>query len=217
MYEAMTAPQEAAVTRARNDRREIFGWTMYDWANSVFSTTVAGVLLGPYVTSLAQGAVGENGPVWQLGSQTLITAKSLWPYTVSLSVFLQVFLLPFLGAVADYTALKKRLMIIFTYVAVAAVCLLFFVVPGTYLLGSLLFIIANVSFGGAIVMYNAYLPEIASEDRRDAVSSRGFALGYLGGGVLLAANLALVLVKPFGLATDLAVRLSLLSAGLWWG
>ena len=92
-------------------------------------------------------------------------------------------------------------MIVFTYIAVVAVCLLFFVVPGTYLLGPLLFIIANVSFGGAIVMYNAYLPEIASEDRRDAVSSRGFALGYLGGGLLLAANLALVLVKPFGLAT----------------
>jgi UMF1 family MFS transporter len=142
---------------------------MYDWANSVFSTTVAGVLLGPYVTSLAQDAVGENGPVWQVGSLTLITAKSLWPYTVSLSVFLQVFLLPFLGAVADYTALKKRLMTVFTYIAVVAVCLLFFVVPGTYLLGSLLFIIANVSFGGAIVMYNAYLSEITSEDRRDAV------------------------------------------------
>lgn len=217
MAELMTTPAATAAARATNDRREIFGWTMYDWANSVFSTTVAGVLLGPYVTSLAQGAVGENGPVWQVGSLTLITAKSLWPYTVSLSVFLQVFLLPFLGAVADYTALKKRLMTVFTYIAVVAVCLLFFVAPGTYLLGSLLFIIANVSFGGAIVMYNAYLPEIASEDRRDAVSSRGFALGYLGGGVLLAANLALVLVKPFGLATELAVRLSLLSAGLWWG
>ena len=216
MAEPLNMPA-ATAARALNDPREIFGWTMYDWANSVFSTTVAGVLLGPYVTSLAQGAVGENGPVWQAGSLTLITAKSLWPYTVSASVFLQVLLLPFLGAVADYTALKKRLMAVFTSIAVVAVCLLFFVVPGTYLLGSLLFIIANVSFGGAIVMYNAYLPEIASEDRRDAVSSRGFALGYLGGGVLLAANLALVLVKPFGLATDLAVRLSLLSAGLWWG
>lgn len=217
MDEATTAPGGAAAARATNDRREIFGWTMYDWANSVFSTTVAGVLLGPYVTALAQGAVGENGPVWRVGSATLITAKSLWPYTVSLSVFLQVFLLPFLGAVADYTALKKRLMIVFTYIAVVAVCLLFFVVSGTYLLGSLLFIIANLSFGGAIVMYNAYLPEITTEDQRDKVSSRGFALGYLGGGILLAANLALVLSKPFGLSSGMAVRLSLLSAGIWWG
>ena len=109
MYEAMTAPEQAAVEVAINDRREIFGWTMYDWANSVFSTTVAGVLMGPYVTSLAQSAVGDNGPVLQIGSATLITAKSLWPYTTSASVFLQVFLLPILGAVADYTSLKKRL------------------------------------------------------------------------------------------------------------
>ncbi len=217
MQEAITAPEVAAVARAVDDRREIFGWTMYDWANSVFSTTVAGVLLGPYVTSLAQGAVGENGAVWQVGATTLITAKSLWPYILSASVFLQVFILPFLGAIADYTALKKRLMVAFTYIAVVAVCLLFFVVPATYLLGPLLFIVANVSFGAAIVMYNGFLPEIASEARRDAVSSRGFALGYLGGGLLLAANLGLVLVRPFGLATELAVRLSLLSAGLWWG
>lgn len=217
MQEAMTAPERAAVDLARNDRREIFGWTMYDWASSVFSTTVAGVLLGPYVTSLAQAAVGENGPVLTLGGATLITAKSLWPYTTSASVFLQVFLLPVLGAVADYTSLKKRLMIAFTYLAVVATCLLFFVVRDTYWLGSILFIIANVSFGGAVVLYNAFLPEITSEDRRDAVSSRGFALGYLGGGLLLAANLALVLVRPFGLDTGLAVRISLLSAGLWWG
>ncbi len=217
MFEAITAPEEAAVNRVINDRREIFGWTMYDWANSVFSTTVAGVLLGPYVTSLAQSVVGTDGPVLQIGATTLVTAKSLWPYTVSASVFLQVFFLPMLGAIADYTALKKRLMVVFTYIAVVAVCLLFFVTPSTYWLGSLLFIITNLSFGGAIVMYNAFLSEIASEDRRDAVSSRGFALGYLGGGILLAANLALVLLKPFGLSSAMAVRLSLLSAGIWWG
>lgn len=201
----------------RNDRREIFGWTMYDWASSVFSTTVAGVLLGPYVTSLAQGAVGENGPVLQIGPAVLITAKSLWPYTISASVFLQVFLLPLLGAIADYTALKKRLLIVLTYIAAVATCLLFFVTADTYLLGSVLFLVINICFGAATVMYNAYLTEIVSPDRADAVSSRGFALGYLGGGLLLALNLVLVLLKPFGLTTGLAIRLSLLSAGLWWG
>jgi len=201
----------------RDDRREIFGWTMYDWANSVFSTTVAGVLLGPYVTALAQGAAGENGPVLQVGSAVLVTAKSLWPYTISASVFLQVFLLPILGAIADYTALKKRLLIVFTYIAVIATCLLFFVTADTYLLGPALFLLINSCFGAAIVMYNAYLPEIVSPDRADAVSSRGFALGYLGGGLLLAFNLVLVLLKPLGLTTGLSIRLSLLSAGLWWG
>lgn len=217
MREVMDEPDSDSDPEARNDRREIFGWTMYDWASSVFSTTVAGVLLGPYVTSLAQAAVGDNGPVLQLGSATLVTAKSLWPYTISASVFLQVFLLPILGAVADYTALKKRLLIIFTYTAVLATCLLFLVTADNYLLGALLFMIINICFGAAFVMYNAYLPEIASPDRADAVSSRGFALGYLGGGLLLAANLVLVLLRPFGLSTGLSIRLSLLSAGLWWG
>jgi UMF1 family MFS transporter len=222
MSEATAVPRYPArgadaVTPAINDRREIFGWTMYDWANSAFSTTVGGVLLAPYVTTLAQNAVGDNGVVLAIGPLTLITAKSLWPFTTSASVLLQVFFLPLLGAVADYTNLKKRLMLVFTYIAVAAVCLLFFVANGLYLLGALLFIVANVSFGGAIVMYNAYLPEITTEDQRDKVSSRGFALGYLGGGLLLAANLALVILKPFGLSSGWAVRLSLLSAGVWWG
>lgn len=202
---------------AVNDRREIFGWTMYDWACSAFSTTVGGVLLGPYVTTLAQNAVGDNGVIFSLGFLGDVTAKSLWPYTTSASVLLQVFLLPVLGAVADYTNLKKRILLLFTYIAVVATCLLFFVTNGLFLLGALLFIVANVSFGGAIVMVNAYLPEITTEDQRDKVSSRGFALGYLGGGLLLALNLALLTIKPFGLSTEWTVRISLLSAGLWWG
>src|SRR6185295_109997 len=94
-----------------NDRREIFGWCMYDWANSAFSTTVVAALLGPYLTALAQAAVGDNGVVLSLGPFGDVTAKSLFPYATSLSVFLQVFLLPILGALADYSHLKKRLMI----------------------------------------------------------------------------------------------------------
>ena len=223
MSEATAVPEKpvrgdtGTGTPAINDRREIFGWTMYDWAGSAFSTTVGGVLLAPYVTTLAQNAVGDNGVLFTLGPLGAVTAKSLWPYTTSASVLLQVLFLPILGAVADYTNLKKRLLIVFTYIAVAATCLLFFVANGLFLLGSLLFIVANVSFGGAIVMYNAYLPEITTEDQRDKVSSRGFALGYLGGGLLLAANLALVILKPFGLSSGWAVRISLLSAGIWWG
>ncbi len=158
MREGVDQSRASPESAVRNDRREIFGWTMYDWASSVFSTTVAGVLLGPYVTALAQGAVGENGPVLQIGSSVLVTAKSLWPYTISASVFLQVFLLPILGAIADYTALKKRLLIVLTYLAVIATCLLFFVTSDTYLLGSVLFILINICFGASYVMYNAYLP-----------------------------------------------------------
>lgn len=200
-----------------NNRHEIFGWVMYDWANSVFSTTVYTALLGPYLTALAQDAVGANGVAFRLGLIE-VRPEALFAFSISTSVILQVFLLPILGALADYTQLKKRLMRIFCYIGVAATCLLFFVTEGLYLLGALLFMIGNLSFGAAIVLYNAYLPEITTEDQRDKVSSRGFALGYLGGGILLALNLVLVQLGPsIGISTRLAVRLSLLSAGIWWG
>src|SRR5215212_3902130 len=113
-----------------NDRREIIGWTMYDWANSAFSTTVVAALLGPYLTALAQSAVGDNGVVLSLGPLGDVTAKSLFPYSTSLSVFLQVFLLPILGAIADYSHLKKRLMMVFCYLGAAATCLFFFITDG---------------------------------------------------------------------------------------
>jgi MFS transporter, UMF1 family len=203
---------------SKNDRREIFGWMMYDWANSAFSTTVAGVMLGQYVTRLAQVELGDNGTLFSFGSLGAVTAKSFFPFCISISVFLQVFLLPILGSIADYSNLKKRLLALFCYLGVAATCLMFAVTGSLYIAGGLLFIIANLSFGAALVFYNAFLPEITTEDERDKVSSRGFALGYLGGGLLLALNLLLVQFAPaLGISTGMAVRLSLLSAGIWWG
>src|SRR5215207_2195975 len=191
---------------------------MYDWANSAFYTTVVGALFSPYLTRLAQTAVGENGVVLDLGPLGAVTAKSLPTLAVSISVGTQVFLLPILGALGDYSDLKKRLMAVFCYIAVTANCLMFFVKDDLYLLGGLLFIVANVAFGAALVFYNAFLPEIATEDQADKVSSRGFAYGYLGGAILLALNLLLVLrAEELGITTGLAVRLSLLSAGVWWG
>jgi len=207
-----------SATSSKNDRREIFGWKMYDWANSAFSTTVAGALFGPYLTRLAQTAVGENGVVLNLGALGEVTAKSLPTLCVSISVGLQVFMLPILGALGDYSNLKKRLMAVFCFLGVAATCLLFFVQGNLYLAGGLLFIVANICFGASIVFYNAFLPEITTEDEADKVSSRGFAYGYLGGALLLVVNLLLVLnAERLGMTTGLAVRLSLLSAGLWWG
>ncbi len=203
---------------ADGDRRAIFGWMMYDWANSAFQTTVVTVLMGPYLTGLAQRAVGDNGVVFGLGPLGAITAKSFFPYCISLSVLLQVFLLPVLGAVADYTDLKKRLMMTFCYLGVAATCLLFFLSTRTYIAGGVLLVAANLCFGASNVLYNAFLNEIAPAHLRDEVSSRGYALGYLGGGLLLAGNLALILGgERIGVSNDSAVRLSLLSAGLWWG
>jgi UMF1 family MFS transporter len=202
----------------KNNPRELFGWKMYDWANSAFYTTVVGALFSPYITRLAQAAVGENGVVLDLGPLGAVTAKSLPTLCVSVSVALQVVLLPILGALGDYSDLKKRLMALFCYIAVVANCLMFFITGGRYLFGGVLFIIANVCFGAALVFYNAFLPEIATDDQTDKVSSRGFAYGYLGGALLLVLNLFLVLrAEQVGISTEMAVRLSLLSAGVWWG
>jgi UMF1 family MFS transporter len=199
-----------------NDKREITGWMMYDWANSAFSTTVVTALLGPYIQSLAESTAE---PLRLFGAA--IEPGAIFPFAVSLSVILQVIFLPLLGAIADYTALKKRMLLAFAYTGAAATILLFFVrgempllgTSGAVVLGSLLLIIANLAFGAAIVFYNSFLPQIVSPDGRDAVSSRGWALGYLGGGLYLLLNLILLLVMD---DTALAVRLSLAGAGVWW-
>jgi MFS transporter, UMF1 family len=209
---------QAGSLAEKNNPREVFGWMMYDWANSAFFTTVVGSLFGPYLTRLAQAAVGDNGVVLDFGFLGAVTAKSLSTFAVSVSVFSQVFILPVLGSIADYSHLKKRLMAVFCYIAVAATCLLYFTAGKLYLFGAALFIIANICYGASVVFYNAFLPEITTEDQRDKVSSRGFALGYLGGGLLLALNFVFVAIAPrLGIETGMAVRLSLLSAGVWWG
>ena len=203
---------------ARNDRRELTGWIIYDWANSAFSTTVITVLAGPYLTALAQHDVGENGIVVTLGPLGSVTALSLFPYAISASVFLQVLCLPLVGAIADYSRAKKKLMAAFCYGGVMATCLLYYVTGHRYLAGALVLIVANFAFGVTIVLYNAFLNDITTEDLRDKLSSQGYAAGYLGGGLLLAADLGLVSASDrLGLSRELAVRISLLSAGLWWG
>ncbi|HEU4328328.1 MAG TPA: MFS transporter [Roseiflexaceae bacterium] len=202
-------------TKADN-RRERFGWYMYDWANSAFTTTVVTVFFGPYLTSLTRNAADASGFVYPLGIP--VAAGSFYPYMVSLSVLLQVFVLPILGAIADYSQAKKQLMIGFAYMGVTATLGMFFLEGANYLLGGLLFVIANLCFGASIVFYNAMLPDVSPPDERDAVSSRGWAMGYIGGGVLLLLNLVLYLnYRSFGLEQSQAVRISLASAGLWWG
>ena len=204
--------------RAKNNPREIFGWEMYDWANSAFYTTVVSTLFGPYLTELTQRVVGQNGVVLSLGPIGSITAKSFFPMCVSVAVFLQIFLLPTVGAVADYSNFKKRFMALFCYLAVAANCLMFFVAGTRYWLGGLLFIVATVAFSASNAIYNGFLADITTEDQRDKVSSRGFAYGYLGGGLLLALNFLLMKSAPkLGIDIYLAIRLSILSAGVWWG
>lgn len=202
----------------KNNRKEIFGWLTYDWANSAFSTTVVGVLIGDYITVLAQRAVGENGVVFSLGGYDLVTAKSAFTYAVGLSVFLQIFFLPVLGAIADYTHLKKTFMAFFCFLGAFFTCLLFFVQGNLYLMGCAFFLVANLSFGAAVVFYNSFLSDITTEDRRDKVSSWGFAAGYISGFIVLLGNLYFLKnCESWGISTEMAVRLSLLFAGIWWG
>lgn len=202
---------------AQNNRKEMFGWLMYDWANSAFYTTVVSVLLAPYLTSLAQSHVGDNGVVFDFGFVGSVTARSLFHFSLTISVLAQVLLLPILGAVSDYSNLKKRLMAFFCYVGVTASCFLFFITEN-YMVGNILLIIANLSFGAANVFYNAYLVDLVTEDKRAFLSSYGFALGYAGGIIMLVLNLFLVNdSETFGLTKSGAVRVSLLAASLWWG
>lgn len=198
-----------------NDKREIRGWMLYDWANSAFSTTVAGVFLGPYLTGLVKAAVGENGVFYLAGIP--ISEKSFFAYCVGVSVFLQVFILPLLGAIADYSNWKRRMLLFFAILGAGSTIGLFVVTAELYLLGGLLFILANLAFGASMVFYNSFLPQITAEDRRDEVSSKGWAWGYAGGGLLLAINLVFYMFREsLGLPTELVVRINLASAGVWW-
>lgn len=200
-----------------NDRREIFGWAMYDWANSAFSTTVGTVFLGPYVASLAAEAAKAYPDGLARFFGIPVAPDSFLPYCISFSVGLQVLFLPILGAIADYSHLRKRMMQLFATIGAVCTLAMFLITGNMWWLAGLLYIIGNLAFGAAIVFYNAYLPDIASEEERDRVSSYGWAMGYLGGGILLALNLAFfIFSEDIGVPGDLAVRINLASAGIWW-
>ncbi|MEU2616240.1 MFS transporter [Micromonospora sp. NPDC007271] len=218
------APAVAEPARPGSTRRERTGWYFYDWANSAFQTTVITVFLGPFLTTVTKlaagcelGADSCDGYVHPLGIR--VAPGSFYPYLVSLSVLLTVFVLPVVGAIADRSMHKKRLLGLAAFLGAGATIAFAFVTGDRYLLGGALFLIANISFGAAVVVYNSFLPQLGGPDDRDAISSRGWAIGYLGGGLLLALNLvAVTMLSEEGNAQrtmDLA-RWSIVSAGVWW-
>ncbi len=203
----------------KSTKKERLGWYFYDWANSAFTTSIVTVFLGPYLASVATNAAQLVSPgnnfVEILGIP--IKAGSFFPYMLSLSVILQVFLLPWLGAVADYSARKKQLLLLFAYLGAVSTVGLFFLEGTNFLFGGVLFLVANLSFGASIVVYNSFLNDIAEPEMRDTVSSNGWAFGYLGGGLLLALDLIIfTFSNSLGIEKSMAVRLSMASAGLWW-
>ncbi|MFG1803901.1 MFS transporter [Micromonospora carbonacea] len=221
---AETVTPDVASPPPASTARERRGWYLYDWANSAFQTTVITVFLGPFLTTVTELAAGCalgadtcDGYVHPLGIR--VAAGSYYPYLISLSVFLTVFVLPVVGAVADRSAHKKRLLGAAAFTGAGATIAFAFVTGERYLLGGALFLVANIAFGAAVVVYNSFLPQLGGPDERDGISSRGWAIGYLGGGLLLAANLvAVTMLAEEGdpqRTLDLA-RWSIVSAGVWW-
>ncbi|MFG2355184.1 MFS transporter [Streptomyces sp. NPDC048521] len=197
-------------------RREQRGWYFYDWACSVYSTSVLTVFLGPYLTSVAENAADAGGYVHPLGVP--VRAGSFFAYSVSLSVILAVVVMPLVGSAADRTGRKKPLLAAAAYTGAAATTGMFFLDGDRYLLGGVLLLVANAAQSVGMMLYNSYLPQIAPPEQRDAVSSRGWAFGYAAGSLVLVADLVLYSAHDsFGLSETAAVRVCLASAGLWWG
>ncbi|MGW5769992.1 MFS transporter [Streptomyces longwoodensis] len=206
----------AASDEAAGRRREQRGWYFYDWACSVYSTSVLTVFLGPYLTSVARHAADADGYVHPLGVP--VRAGSFFAYAVSLSVVVAVLVMPLVGAAADRSGRKKPLLGAAAYLGAAATTGMFFLQGDRYLLGGALLVVANAAQSVAMMLYNSYLPHIAPPEERDAVSSRGWAFGYAAGSLVLVVNLVLYLAHDsFGVSETTAVRICLASAGLWWG
>jgi len=182
-------------------RRTIRAWCMYDWANSAFATTILAAVLPVYYSQVAGATLPSEA-----------RATALWTTGVSLSLLFAAVIAPILGTVSDVMRGKKRFLAAFTSLGILGTSLLVLVDTGDWLLASILFVVGRIGFTAANVFYDALLPHVAREEDRDRVSTRGYALGYLGGGILLAINVAMIQFLP----GTWGPRLSFLSVGIWW-
>jgi UMF1 family MFS transporter len=195
-----------SLAEAKQHNRIINAWCLYDVANSAFYTTIVAAVLPTFYASVAAKHLPGN------------VATAYWGYTNTIALLLVALAAPIMGAIADYTGSKKRFLAAFAAMGIFFTSLLVFVGSGDWLLASILFILGEVGCASSIIFYDALLPHIAGPGEIDRVSTKGYALGYLGGGVLLAINLAWILSpKLFGLPdATVASQLSFLSVGLWW-
>ncbi len=182
-------------------RRRIRAWTLYDWANSAFATTILAAVLPVYYSQVAGRTLGSAAE-----------ATAYWTATLSISLVIVAILSPILGTISDLKRGKKRFLTLFVLVGSGATAALVFVGTGDWLLASLVFIVARIGFASANVFYDSLLPHVAREEDVDRVSTLGYAVGYLGGGLLLAVNIVMV----FALGDSVGPRLSFVSVAVWW-
>jgi len=202
-------------------RREQRAWYWYDWANSAYFTTIVTVLFGPYMIAVTKAAAPDcsgEGCIEKLEILGLgVAAGSLGGYLITFSTLLGALVLPLVGAVVDRSPRKRVHMAAYAWTGALSASALFFMSGDNWQVGAVAIVLSNVLVGCSLVAYNAILNDIATEDERDRVSSRGWAFGYLGGGVLLALDLGLVLGHDaLGISEGFAVRLAMLSAAVWW-
>lgn len=187
-------------------RRELRAWAMYDWANSAFATTIMAAVLPIYFSSAAAANLEKN------------VATAYWAYTQAVALALGVVIALSTGALADYLGARKRFLAAFTFMGAMGTCGLWFAGKGDWMLASGCYIIGHIGFAGGNVFYESLLPHLAGEQEIDRVSTAGYAIGYLGGGLLLALNLAWIqMPATFGFADiGQATRAAFVSAGIWW-
>jgi len=198
------------------DKKEKFGWCLYDWANSAFATTVMAAVLPVYFAEVI--VPSEGSALTFQGVKSTLSATSLWGYLNGFTALLIVISAPVLGSIADYTQSKKKFLAAFCYAGAISTVLLFCSGPGDIFYTLLLFGIAHYCFSAGNVFYDSFLPFLAKGSDMDRLSSKGYALGYFGGGLLLAANVLFIQFSPeFGVCKNSAIKISIASAGLWWG
>ena len=196
-------------TVVKNDRRTIFGWAMYDWANSAY-ITVAGAIVAAFFTGAIVPDEGFAG----------MSGETLWAYAVSFGSLLLFLAMPVLGAVADFAGAKRAFLRFFAVIGAVTTMAVPFVPNGAVLVFVGVFLVTQVGFSGSIVFSDSYLPHISTDDTIDRVSSRGFALGYVGGGLYLLLALVLILLSgddgATGLSEETAARVAIFGSGVWW-
>jgi UMF1 family MFS transporter len=211
----MNEPAGIADLGPLNRMKEQRAWYWYDWANSAYITTIGTVMFGPYFIGLAENAAGADDKVRFLFFD--LPPGSVFFWLITVSTIISAFLLPPLGALADRTANKKGMLAAFAWTGSLLATLIFFATGDNWVLAAFAIVGANLCYMAAGVINDSILPLISEEADRDRVSSRGWAFGYLGGGLLLAANLGVfVMHDSLGLTEALAARLCMLSAALWW-